>query len=185
MPPGPTEHLVFRALDDSDVAPLLAVFGDERAMRFLPAARVSGADQMRMLVAHWTGWEKRLGYSPWAVCSRQTGELLGDAGLMPYDGTGPDVEVVGHLLMRRWTRALVIEAATAILGFAFADLRLSNVMAAAASHHLATRRVLNMLGFTFRHSVALRAPLSERMDVFELSATRWLARPSGGEAAWR
>lgn len=116
-------------------------------MRYLPSARVADAGKIRDVIAAWRSFEARFGYSPWAVTLRDTGELVGDAGLMPYDGRGPQVEILGHLMLRRVTRALILELAVAVLDYAFQDLALADVVAAVADDHITSRRLLGQLGF--------------------------------------
>jgi RimJ/RimL family protein N-acetyltransferase len=59
------------------------------------------------------------GFTFWAVTDAETGELLGDCGLIPLEGVGPEVELGYRLASAHWGKGYATEAATACrdLGF--------------------------------------------------------------------
>ena len=62
------------------------------------------------------------GYSFVAVCERDTGALVGDAGLHPLGGTGPDVELGYTLARAAWGRGYATELGRALVEHAFGTL---------------------------------------------------------------
>ena len=85
-----------------------------------------------------------------AVVERESGDLIGDAGLHPLGGRGPDIEVGYTLARRAWGRGYGSEAARALVEHAFARLSATRVVAQVEPDNRASRHVLEKLGMTER-----------------------------------
>ena len=149
MPPRSTREIVFRPPDVADVSALLDIFGDPDAMRFLPEALIRDPERMRKYIAWTREAEARLGYGLWIVEDRRSGAIAAVGGLVPFDGVGPDVELVGYSAGRFAGLRLAVAAGRAILSFAFDELGLPRVIATTAPGHSAAQGVLRTLGFRF------------------------------------
>ncbi len=90
------------------------------------------------------------GYGFVAVVERARGDLIGDAGLHPLGGRGPDIEVGYTLARSAWGRGYGTEAARALVEHAFAALDAPRVVAQVEPDNLASRHVLEKLGMTER-----------------------------------
>lgn len=138
-----TDRLQVRAFRREDRGAMQAIYDDPAVMRHIdtrgqdPAAWVDG--YIRHQEAH--------GYAYWAVVERETGEVIGEAGLGPLDGLGPELEL-GYLLRRdRWGRGLATEAAVACLAAAFDGLGADEVVAVVDEGNEASVAVLRKAGF--------------------------------------
>jgi RimJ/RimL family protein N-acetyltransferase len=81
----------------------------------------------------------------WAVEERASGEVAGVCGLIPVQGTGPDIEVAYHLARRWWGQGIATEAASACVAAGLAD-GLPRVVAYAFAENAASIRVLEKAG---------------------------------------
>jgi RimJ/RimL family protein N-acetyltransferase len=65
------------------------------------------------------GFERDHGFTFWAVTHADTGEVLGDCGLIPLEGVGPEVELGYRFGSAHWGKGYATEAALACrdLGF--------------------------------------------------------------------
>lgn len=141
-----TRHLRLRAPRPEDVAPLFAIQGDARAMRFTFHAP-DEATTRRYL----EGWERSRagrGFAPWTLIAREDDAVVGWGGL----GIDPDdprwgPEVVYFLAPDRQGRGLATELVGAALRLAFDRLGLPEVGAFARPENAASRRVLEKCGF--------------------------------------
>ena len=80
------------------------------------------------------------------MIERDSGELIGDAGLSLLDGRGPEVEV-GYTLARAWWgKGYATEAAGALLTAGFDDFGLDEIVAVADPANAASTRVLEKIG---------------------------------------
>jgi RimJ/RimL family protein N-acetyltransferase len=138
-----TERLTLRPLTEDDLDALHAVYAHPLVTYWIgPHSRERVQEEIRRHIAH----QAALGYSLWGVEERETGRLIGDCGLQPFEGHGPEVELGYDLHPDAWGRGLGTEAARAAMAAAFGPLGLDRVIAVVRPEHAASRRVLANAG---------------------------------------
>jgi [ribosomal protein S5]-alanine N-acetyltransferase len=141
-----TERLLLRAFTLEDVPGIhAALYSDPDAMRFIGGAHT--LERTRQGIASYIDHQERVGYSFWAVEERASGTVIGEAGLYPLNGTGPDVELGYAFGSPWWGRGYATEAGGAILQAAFATLGMPRIVAVAKRENVDSRHVLEKLGF--------------------------------------
>lgn len=101
-----------------------------------------------------TSLEKRIdhqdrhGFSLWAVELKDTGAVVGVAGLVHLQD-GPEIEVGYRFLRNFWGSGYATEAARAALAFGFDELGLERIVAVTLPDNRASRRVMEKCGLTF------------------------------------
>jgi RimJ/RimL family protein N-acetyltransferase len=154
IPTLTTERLVLRAFTEADVGPMHRLMQDPEVMRFVGDRSVPGAPDSWRAVAGWIGHWALRGYGQWAVVERQTGEVIGRAGLINPEGW-PGVEV-GYLLGKRWWgRGYATEAAQAALDWAFAERDFDRILSLIDPANAASIRVAERIGETLRGETRL------------------------------
>jgi RimJ/RimL family protein N-acetyltransferase len=91
------------------------------------------------------------GWGPWAAELRETGEFIGFIGLnVPVFEAHftPCVEIGWRLAAEHWGRGLATEGAGAVLGYAFTELRLPEVVSFTTVANQRSRRVMEKIGMT-------------------------------------
>ena len=146
--PIETERLLLRPFTPRDAEALHAIWGDPAAARFggdwpRPETVADTRAYLEPIVA---GQAER-GYASWAVIERETGRLIGDCGLFPADGAGPDVELAYGLAPDVWGRGYATEAAAACVRAGFDQLELDRIVADVDPANTASIRVLEKAGF--------------------------------------
>ena len=92
--------------------------------------------------------QSKLGKFP--IFLRATGELAGTCGLGPFEMDGrAEVELGYRLCLKFWGQGYASEAAAAMLGYGFGDLKAVRIMAFAVPQNKASLRVLEKLGFAY------------------------------------
>ena len=82
------------------------------------------------------------GFGLWAVIQKETGEMIGQAGLTLQDWDGAAVVEVGYLLKKdAWHQGYVTEAAVACKKYAFDTLGCSQVYSMIRENNRASQRV--------------------------------------------
>lgn len=114
-----TDRLVLREMVPGDFDALYAVFADPENMRHYPHA----FDEAR--VRGWIGRNREryrvFVFGLWAVCLKQTGEVIGDCGLTMQDIGGAIRPEIGYHIRRDMQRrGYAKEAAAAVRDWAFA-----------------------------------------------------------------
>ena len=113
-----TERLILREMNESDFDALYAVLGDPDIMQHYPYT----FDEKRV-----HGWIERnieryrtCGFSLWAVCLRENGEMIGDCGLTLQMIEGQQLPEIGyHIHKDQQHRGYASEAAAAVRDWAF------------------------------------------------------------------
>jgi ribosomal-protein-alanine N-acetyltransferase len=85
------------------------------------------------------------------VFSLQNNELAGCAGLRPY-GSSEDVFELGvHLRPSYWGQGIALEAARAVIAYAFEHMAAKSLFAGHHPANLESAILLRKLGFSFTH----------------------------------
>ena len=144
-----TPRLVIRSFEPTDAAGMLAVFGDPEVRRYLPPFTDPTLETMQQSVARRMAMEAQNGHGLWAVERKDTGELIGDCGLMLVEGTGPEVEIAYHYRQRAWGQGFGTEAAIACLAHGFGPIGLARVIAICFPENVGSWRVMEKAGMIY------------------------------------
>lgn len=162
------ERLSCRTLQAGDVALLFELDQDPLVMRFLTGGRpgtLADAEERIATSASWT-W---LGFAP-------DGEFVGWFSLRP---SGPGERELGYRLRQAaWGRGYATEGSRRCLDLAFAALDADRVWAQTMTANVASRRVMEKIGLTYRRTFfgewGESIPGSEKGDVeYELHRSEW------------
>lgn len=141
-----TPRLELRAFSDADFTSAHRIYTDPEVMRYVGHGPVRGESETRGMLAAYAAHQLAHGFSFWAVVERETGTLIGDAGLFYSQGTGPEIEVGYTLARSHWGRGLATEAARACIGVAFGPLDFRSLIALVVPENERSRRVATKLG---------------------------------------
>jgi RimJ/RimL family protein N-acetyltransferase len=145
-PPIETERLVIRGFREDDLDAFAAIMADPVTLRLWP--RLFIRDEVAAWIARAMAESERPGYGRRVLELKQTGALIGDAGVLRLELMGKLRNDLGWILDRRFHgRGLATEAAAALRDHAFAS-GLEDVWANMATGHTASRRVAERLGMT-------------------------------------
>jgi [ribosomal protein S5]-alanine N-acetyltransferase len=141
-----TPRLRLRPFTEADHDLIHAVYADPEVMRHVGhGAHQTIAETANALRIYGEVLARR-GYSFLAVTERETGALLGDGGLHPLGGQGPDVELGYTLARSAWGRGYATELGRALIEYAFSVLGAPRVVAQVEPDNHASRHVLEKLG---------------------------------------
>jgi ribosomal-protein-alanine N-acetyltransferase len=145
-----TARLCLRPFAAADQDAIHTVYADPEVMRYVGhGAHRTPAETARALRGYADALAAR-GYGFLAVVERSSGAVIGDGGLHPLAGRGPDVELGYTLARSAWGRGYATEMGGALVAHAFGALGRPRVMAQVEPANLASRHVLEKLGMTER-----------------------------------
>lgn len=145
-----TPRLHLRPFTLADHVAIHEVYADPEVMRYVGhGAHQTLAETANALRIYGDVLAQR-GYSFLAVTERATGAVIGDGGLHPMGGVGPDVELGYTLARSAWGRGYATELGRALIEYAFTKLRVPRVVAQVEPANTASRNVLAKLGMTQR-----------------------------------
>lgn len=145
-----TERLALRELLPSDLDFVASMLADPEVMRFYPKCYT------RAESGEWLDRQRRRyetdGHGLWLVSLRETGEPVGQVGLVRQQVDGAAEDEVGYLIARRyWRRGFAIEAALATRDYAFARGR-RRVISLIRPVNLPSQAVARKLGMAVEKS---------------------------------
>jgi len=146
-----TERLALRELLPSDLDFVASMLGDSDTMRFYPRPYT------REESAAWIDRQRRRyasdGHALWLVMLRESGEPVGQVGLVRQHVDGVTEDEVGYLIARRhWRQGFAAEAAKATRDHAFERLGRRRVISLIRPENLASQGVARKLGMSVEKS---------------------------------
>jgi len=168
-----TPRLVIRSFEPADAEGMLAVFGDPEVRKYLPPFPDPTIESMGKSVARRMAMERDHGHGLWAVERKDTGELIGDCGLMLVEGTGPEVEIAYHYKQTAWNHGYGTEAAIACLDRGFGPLPLDQIIAICFPENVGSWRVMEKAGMRYE-GMAMYYGLNLKKYIADRST--WTAR---------
>ena len=135
-----------RAYESGDLSQLHTVlYGDPAAMALLGGAR--DLANTRAAIERSMLQQEVGGHSFWPVFERESGLLIGEAGLFPLAPGGPDI-ALGYAFGRDfWGKGYATEAGQSVLDEGFGPLGLNRIVAITRDANTRSRKVLGKLGF--------------------------------------
>jgi ribosomal-protein-alanine N-acetyltransferase len=169
------------------------MYADPEVRRYFPEGTLTLEETREELEWIREVYYARYGYGLWATVLRETGELIGRCGLLPWravqepageltiraadevpaDGATYETEVAYLLARPHWGHGLATEAARAIVDHAFGAMRLPRLICLFEPENLASRRVAEHVGFAFEREVLIDG---ERLPMHALAAPDLSAR---------
>ncbi len=140
-----TERLTLRKLTQDDLPDMRAILQDPDVM-YAYEHDFSDADVQRWMDKQYRRYEE-LGFGLWAVVLKETGEMVGQAGLTMQECEGEAVLEIGYLFKKaHWHRGYATEAATGCRDYAFNILGSDVVHAIIKADNYASQRVAKRVG---------------------------------------
>lgn len=188
-----TERLLLRRLTIEDLDALAELYADPEVRRYFPEGTLSRDETREELEWIIDVYYARFGYGLWATIERETGQLIGRCGLLPWKVVkarspgalaldGPDerpapghrheVELAYLLARQRWGRGLATEAALAIVDHAFEHLDVGRLICLVDPRNEASLAVARRIGMVAEGTAEVDG---EMLPLLSLTHTRWMA----------
>ena len=140
-----TDRLIMRMWRVQDFEPYFEVCSDPQVMHFLgagkPLDRVETWRHMAFMAGHW----QLLGFGPFAIEEKATGQFVGRVGFLNPEGW-PAFELGWTLSRKFWGRGYASEAARRALAYAFDELDKDHVISLIDPQNINSIKVAERLG---------------------------------------
>jgi ribosomal-protein-alanine N-acetyltransferase len=145
-----TQRLILRHLEPGDLDSLFALYSDPQVRQFIPEGTLSYEETQEELEWFLNGHPTYPELGLWATIHKESDQLIGRCGLLPWTIDGRfEVEVAYMLAKEYWGQGLGTEAAQAILDYGFGTLQLPRLICLIDRDNLASIRVAEKIGMTF------------------------------------
>ncbi|MGE3274167.1 MAG: GNAT family N-acetyltransferase [Vicinamibacterales bacterium] len=140
-----TPRLRLRPPEAADVQPMVEIHRDPDVMRHLapggPDEVATAWRNVALMIGHW----HMRGYGPWIITARDSGDILGRAGLWNAEG-GPGLELGWMVRRSMWGRGIATEAARAARDWAWQHLDSNHIVGIIHATNVASVRIAEKLG---------------------------------------
>jgi len=121
---------------------------DADVMRYIAVGADKTLEDTQKVLDRYFAHQEKYGFSKWAVVLRETGEVIGDSGLLLVED-GPDFDLGYRLAREYWGKGFATECGCAWVEAAFSRFGLERVVAFAHPGNTASIRVMTKLGMRF------------------------------------
>ena len=142
-----TERTRFSKWGPKDLEPAVSLWGDPAVTRWICASGVFTGEEIVARLEKEVSNGALYGIQYWPFFHRESGELIGCCGLRPRKPG--EYEIGFHLRPSFWGRGYGFEAAQAVIGYAFRQLKAEALFAGHNPNNKASRKLLSKLGFTY------------------------------------
>ena len=143
-----TERLTFRKFVDEDLPLLIEQRADPDVNRYLGGPKRQNAEALSIRIKFYMDCYEKFGFGMCPMIWKETGEIIGGAGLQPLEDTG-EIEVGYSIIKRYWGLGIGTEAARGWLEYGFNTVGLERIVAVAVVENAASRRIMEKLGMKF------------------------------------
>jgi len=147
--PSPTTRLWFRTWREDDFPLAIALWGDPHVTAFIGGP--FSDDQIRQRLEKEIALQRDHRLQYWPIFLREGLAHVGCCGLRPYDSKQGIMEIGFHLRPEHWGKGLAIEAARAVMAYAFGPLRAKALFAGHHPDNDASRKAVQRLGLRYTH----------------------------------
>jgi ribosomal-protein-alanine N-acetyltransferase len=142
-----TDRLVLRQITLDDAEALFQIYSDPQVMRYWGSAPLQSIDEARRKIEGINAaWRAKEGIR-WGIIRKGSDRLIGSGGHWRLIKKHFRSEIGYELMTDYWGQGIMTEALGAILRFGFETLGLHSVEAQIDPQNLASRKVLEKLGF--------------------------------------
>jgi [ribosomal protein S5]-alanine N-acetyltransferase len=149
-----TERTLLRRLSARDLDALSAIYADAEVRRYFPDGPLD-REQTGAEIAWFVRARRRYpDYGLWAIIERESGALIGRAGLLRWTIDGRrEIEIAYLLAKQYWRRGLGREIASALVRHGFDRLQLLRLIALIHPDNVASIRTAETAGLAFERTV--------------------------------
>ena len=142
-----TKRIVFSHWGQGDFSLAHSLWGEKEVTKYISKTGIFSENEIIDRLQLEIDNEKKFHVQYWPIFEKETGEFIGCCGLRPYDIEKRIYEIGFHLKSKYWGKGLGIEAARAIIQYAFDNLHAAELFAGHNPYNVNSKKVLERLGF--------------------------------------
>jgi [ribosomal protein S5]-alanine N-acetyltransferase len=144
-----SDRLGFRHWREDDVELALGLWGDPQVTKLIDARGQLTPEQVRERLARELATQREHGVQYWPIFLLSDGAHIGCCGLLPYQPAERVFELGFHIRSQHWRRGYALEAAHAVMAYAFTELGAKALFAGHNPKNERSRHMLELLGFKY------------------------------------
>ncbi|WP_236642166.1 MULTISPECIES: GNAT family N-acetyltransferase [unclassified Paenibacillus] len=144
-----TERLVFSIWNEEDRALAFALWGDHEVTKWISSKGFLSEDEVEARLTQEIKRQEEAEVQYWPLFEKESGVFVGCCGLRPYSPEENIYELGFHLTRDYWGKGYAMEAARAVIDYAFEELKVKALFAGHHPDNEASRHMLSKLGFEY------------------------------------
>jgi ribosomal-protein-alanine N-acetyltransferase len=142
-----TDRLRLRMISGMDASTIFRLYGDLSVMKQRGEPVFSAIKQAEQLIFYWRKLFAEENGLRWGITEKQNGKLIGTVGFKKILHQHFRTDIGYELDPEFWNKGIMTEAVSAVVNFGFEKMNLHSIEANITPDHLASKRVLEKLGF--------------------------------------
>ncbi|QOS77449.1 GNAT family N-acetyltransferase [Paenibacillus sp. JNUCC31] len=144
-----TERLEFSTWSEEDRALASALWGDHEVTKWISSKGFLSEDEVEARLALEIKRQEEVGVQYWPLFEKDSEVFVGCCGLRPYSPEENIYELGFHLTRDYWGKGYAMEAARAVVDYAFGELKVEGLFAGHHPDNDVSRHMLSKLGFEY------------------------------------
>jgi len=146
-----TKRLGFRFWSLTDFELALGLWGDLRVTNHIDSRGHLNEIQVKERLKQEISTAELYGVQYWPIFLLSNNDHVGCCGLHPYDLPNGLFEIGFHICSKHWKKGYAYESATAIIKYAFCELKVTGLFAGHNPKNDVSQKLLNKLDFHYIH----------------------------------
>lgn len=142
-----TERIGFSNWATADIELAKTLWGNPKVTRYISASKTFCEQDIRQRLNQEIANGEALQIEYWPLFEIAAGTFIGCCGLRPHKTD--EYEIGFHLRPEFWGKGYALEAASAVIAYAFSVLNAKKLFAGHHPDNLASRKLLHKLGFVY------------------------------------
>lgn len=144
-----SERLEFATWSEEDRPLASALWGDPEVTKWISSKGFLSEDEIEARLEQEIKRQQELGVQYWPLFEKESGVFVGSCGLRPYSPDEEIYELGFHLTRDHWGKGYAMEAARAVIRYAFEELQVKALFAGHHPKNEVSRHMLSKLGFEY------------------------------------
>ncbi len=143
-----TSRFILRELEPRDARALYVILSTEEVMRYYGSDPLLAVYEAKNVIAYFKDQFQQGKAIRWAICDRETNELVGTIGFHNWTPQYFRAEIGFEVAPNHWRRGVAHEAASAVIRHGFDEFKFHRISALVAPENEGSNRLVQKLGFT-------------------------------------
>ncbi len=159
-----TERLVLRCLLPSDSSAIFAIRSNPKVAKYLDRSLYQTIEESENFINKISNGIKNNEWLYWGLCLPEDNEVIGTICLWQFDANYSSADIGYELLPNFQGKGIIQEAITAVINFAFTELKLKSISAEVSSDNLKSVKILKKFGFSYIYDEADNTQIYELLN---------------------
>ncbi len=159
-----TERLRIREIIDLDIDNLYNLLSDSELMKYCSGSL--NYKQTQKWLESIKKYYKKIGYDYWAVIDKETGEFIGQLGVIQQEVDDEWLDCIAFMICKdKWGKGYATEGARGCIKYGLEVLKLKKIYATVEEGNTASKTVLKKIGMNYKREAIC---FNKKVDLYSI-----------------